>query len=84
MLTAGLRASKALAPSEAGAKGEVMTLEEAREELFAAIKANEYEKLESIIANIERIGGYQAAKDCVFIINVAYHAGILKQKELAK
>ena len=61
-----------------------MTLKAAREELFAAIKANEYEKLESIIAMIERIGGYQAAKDCVFIINVAYHAGMLKLKELAK
>ena len=61
-----------------------MTFEDAREELFAAIKANEYEKLESIIDNIERIAGYQAAKDCVFIINVAYHSGILKQKEIAK
>lgn len=61
-----------------------MTFENAREELFAAIKANEYEKLESIIANIERIAGYNAAKDCAFIINVAYYAGILKQKEIVK
>lgn len=58
----------------------IMTFEEAREELFAAIKANEYEKLEAILDNIERIAGFKAAKDCAFIVNIAYLSGMLKQK----